>query len=287
MTTASLRRPPAPHRGPASRRIGALLWMAIAAVAGCTPRGESSPEQELIVESTVTPVPDSLSWGEPGEPETFIAGFPHLKRLGTGWGTILYPDEGTEVINKPRSELPPAHPLYLTNDFSAEDMVLIRHRFARAKGKEYFVVFTEGPSGDPGYYLADAASGEETPETWGEVLAIGLDGEVTMYQRTNSDFPMRKRLTIVDGAFVEGDQTRFVLGTRTIVLDSLRLFRSERDTTIVARLERGDSLVVLEAERGRFLSLWLRTMGGIRGFVRLPSTQCPSAVIRRFCYLGD
>jgi len=279
---------PTPLRaGPASRRIGALLCAALVAVAGCTPRAESLPEQELIVESVVTPVPDSLSWSEPGEPQTFIAGFPDLQRLGTGWGTILYPAEGTEVINKPRSELPPAHSLHLTNDFSAEDVVLIRHRFAGAKGKEYFVVFTYGPSGDPGYYLADAASGEETPETWGEVLAIGLDGAITVYQRTNSHFPMRRQVTIVDGAFVDSDQSRFVLGTRTIALDSLRLFRSERDTAIVARLGRGDSLVVLEAEYGRYLSLWLRTMDGTLGFVRLPSTQCPNAVIRRFCFAGD
>lgn len=279
--------PTALGAGPASRCGGALLCLGIVALAGCTPREEPPPAQELIVESTVTPVPDSLSWSELGEPETFIAGFPDLKRLGTGWGTILYPAEGTEVINKPRSELPTAHPLHLINDFSAEDVVLIRHRFAGANGKEYFVVFTEGPSGDPGYYLADAASGEETPDTWGEVLAIGLDGELTVYQRTNSHFPMRRQVTIVDGAFVDGDQSRFALGTRTIALDSLRLFRSERDTTIVARLGRGDSLVVLEAEYRRYLSLWLRTMDGTLGFVRLPSTQCPSAVIRRFCFAGD
>jgi hypothetical protein len=71
------------------------------------------------------------------------------------------------------------------------------------------------------------------------------------------------------------------------VFDSLRLFRSARDTTTVAKLGRGDSLVVVEAESGRYLSLWLRTLDGTNGFVRLPRTQCPSAVIRGFCYFGD
>lgn len=273
-----LRRPPLPL---------SLLCLIVLAAIACSQSGESARQESAPPSVTYEPQPDSLSRPSPTAADSFIAQFPRLARLSHGWGTVLYPPEGTEVINKLRSELPPSHPLYLINDFSADDRVLLRRVLPNASGKPYFLVSSDGPSGDPEFYLADAVTGLETSGVWGEVLAISADGELTMFQRTNSDFPKRKRVLVEDGELKDAPQSRFVLNFRSIVLDSLRLERSEHDRTVVARLARGDSVVVLEAAGEGEMLLWLQTARGVRGFVRLPSSQCPRAIVRGLCYLGD
>lgn len=235
-------------------------------------------------------MPDSSSWPSTSAESSFIASYPRLARVGRTSGVLLYPGTGAEVIDRLRSELPPTHAAYLGDAFGIDDRVLVRMRLPAAEGSEYFVVHTDGPSGDPGFYLVDASTGRESPVIWGEVLALPESGEFAMYQRTNTFFPKRKRVRVDGGELVEVAEPRYTVGLRTIALDSLFVVRSEQDSTIVARLGRGDSVEVLEASdestTGRY-PLWLRTASGVRGLVMLDMPQCPAALLRGLCFFGD
>ena len=171
-----------------------------------------------------------------------------------------------------------------------EERVLIRIRLPDVDGSDFFVLHTEGPSGDPGFYLVDASTGQESQVVSGEVLALPESGEFTIYQRTNTFFPKRKRVRVEGSELVEVERTRYIVDVRTVALDSLLVQRSEQDPTIVARLGSGDSVDVLEASEevtaGGY-PLWVRTSSGVRGLVKLDMPQCPQAILRGLCFLGD
>ncbi len=220
---------------------------------------------------------------------SFIADYSGLAKLSDG-GVLLYPSDRAEVINQLRSALPTSNPLYEADEAGTEDRILVRMRLPNESGRSYFVAFTEGPSGDPGFYLIDAETLRETGVEWGEVLALPASGEFMMFQRANTFFAKRKRIRVADSGFVEIPEARYRFVLRSIALDSSAVFRSEQDSTPIARLARGDSLTVTEvAENGSrgFYPVWIRTAKGISGLVRLPMSQCPATLIRGLCFAGD
>jgi len=220
----------------------------------------------------------------------FDSEFSMLRRLGSEWGTVYSSRSRAGVVDRLRSELAPSDPLYEITESGLDDRVLLRVPATGAPDSAYFLVHTEGMSGDPGFYTVRARDGARSTIIWGEVIALSDSGPAMLYQRTNSLFGRRRTVEIRDGMLLPVSQDLEPVALRSIVLGPMSLRRGPSDSTVVASLVRGDSVFVLEAarveERGGPI-FHVRTSAGIQGWVRVAGGQCPSALIRSICFYGD
>jgi hypothetical protein len=220
----------------------------------------------------------------------FLDRYVGLEQMGDGWGVLLSPKGHTRRIDKLRGELPEGHPLHFVEGLDAEDRVLAVVALPGSAAESIYVIHSDGPSGDPSFYLADGRTGATTHYIWGEILVLPDSGPMMMYQRTNASYPVVKEVRYSAGRFEEVPVPTRPVGLRTIALDSIALWRSPTDSTVVAILAPGDSVVVVEAagrDPNYRTQLLVQTTSGVRGWTLRGSSQCYSMPIRGICFLGD
>jgi hypothetical protein len=222
----------------------------------------------------------------------FLREFSDLDSVGRGQGVVLVSSGTAQVVDTPRANLPAGHPLRWSEDegHCCDDRLLVEGLRIASEGAPLSLLFTEGPSGDPGFYVVSSDGARRSDYLSGEVLALPGNGEVHIYQRTNSIFPRHRRFHFVGDSLVEIVSSVHPIGLRTVALDSLKLRRSLDDASIVARVERGDSILVVEAHdpgKGEDTPILVRASDGAEGWVRVGWYQCNSAIIRGICFDGD
>lgn len=228
-----------------------------------------------------------------GDPnyDAFLVSFPQLERLGGMGGVVMFPAGTAEIVNRLRSSYPQNSPMWQdTSGIGIDDRVLVRMRLPLGSGREYYIVHTDGGSGDPAMYLLDGESPEASEWAMGEVLAILPSGEIWQYQRYNSIYPRRKPMRFLAGRLVEIDSTHSLIDLRTTALAPFKLRRGPEDSTVVAEIAIGDSLVVVEGydPAGPYGALlYVRTSAGIEGWVLVNGPQCNFGLIKGICFLGD
>jgi len=223
----------------------------------------------------------------------FVESFSGLGRVDTSAGTLLYPS-GSEVINRSRSELPQFHPLYGDPaDFFASSGIVLARIPAEAVGAESdrYVVYTEAPSFDPGFYLIVEGSGDEPVKMSGEVLAIVDDDHLYTFGRINRSCPTRRTWTLRDGRVQEVQQPFYWVGLSSTTLVPVTLFAGPTDDGVVGDLAEGVPIeVVLTDDVGRaggVYSFLVRTESGVMGWVRVTMSALSATVLAAIFWLGD
>lgn len=244
----------------------------------------SDPVDEAA-EGVVTQYPDEGA-------AAFIAAYPELEHIGTGIGVLLFPKGSAQIVDRLRSELPRDHQLFNVSDFEANDRVLALVQLPGTSDQSYFVVSTEGPSYDTGFYLVGTLDTAETSDVSGEILALPASGDFAVFQRRNSMFAKRQRARVESGTLVAIEQAFYHVGLRSVTLDTITLTRSAHGGPVAARLDIGTVVEVLATdniERDSYMSFLVRVPAGVRGWARINvgGSQCRPTAIRGICYLGD
>jgi hypothetical protein len=224
---------------------------------------------------------------DPSE-EAFKTSFPGLRRAFHE--SVLFAPGRLEIVDSPRSSFPRSSPLWQdTLESYMDDQVVARLFMSVRDTLPYYLVHTDGMSGDPAFYLIRGSDGEEVGGGAADVIAFPDSGDVWVYQRSNAVFPMRRRIRLADGRMEEVAEDRYAVGLQTVALKAFSLRRALDDSTEVASVAGGDSIeVVAGIDPPRSESVLLvRTRTGAEGWVRVPSQQCNLAVIKGICFLGD
>jgi hypothetical protein len=111
-----------------------------------------------------------------------------------------------------------------------------------------------------------------------------------LFQRSNSLFAKRKQATISNGRLQEVAADHYEVGLRTIALTGVPLTETMHGGPIVARLARGDSVLVVETtdrSGSSGVPFLVQTRDGTRGWAHLSMMQCFVQVLRGICFLGD
>jgi hypothetical protein len=220
--------------------------------------------------------------------ETFKALIP----VGRG-RDLLLPTGKFEEIDAQRSALPRTNPVwqaYEEPDDWMEDRVLAALSPELFGGSRVYVLATEGGSGDPGFRFVRADGINRSENIDGDILAIPSPGEIHLYQRTNSLFPRHRRFRLIRDSVVEVPSTQHRIGLKTVALARFRLRKSFEDSTLVAWVEVGDSVEVVEAREpgyGEDTPFLVKTAGGGLGWVRIGYWQCNLALMKGICFYGD
>jgi hypothetical protein len=281
-----------------------MIFRSIVALAlllvGC---GRNSPTPPVAAnrpsDDRLIPIEDPVSlpsgmfaslYPDPAEAE-FRAEFAGLLRLGPGDGLVLYAPGALEVVDKLRSEFPKGHPLWVdTVDAWMDARVLARLPAASLFGRARYLLHSYGGSGDPMYFMLAEDGSDVGNSVDGDLLVIPAGDTAWMYQRTNSMYSKRKRIVIDDEGVREIQARKYPIGLSTVAFGDVRLRRAIDDSTIVATVPAGDSLLVVEADdiaENTTPAFLIRSSSGAQGWVRISTAQCNMGLIKGLCFLGD
>lgn len=249
----------------------------------------SGPQVALPVEEAVALPPGEFALDYPDQSkQEFLALFSGLRQ--TFHGAVLYAPGRLDLIDSSRSSYPRTSPLW--QDTAADyldDRVIARVNMPGPDTRPYYLIYTGGMSGDPAFYLVRGTDGERTGWEDADVIVFPDTGDVWIYQRTNSVFPMRRRIHVADGKMEEVETAQYSIGLRTVALKQFSLRRALDDSTVVASVLAGDSVeVVAGIDPPRSSSVLLvRTRTGSEGWVAVAGQQCNAGVIKGICFMGD
>jgi hypothetical protein len=244
----------------------------------------------LIASPTAAQAQASLEYPE-GARLAFVQSFSGLTQVTAGRGTLLYRAAGSEVVNKRRGKLPPNHPLYVGDGFlETWDVVLVKTRITRDGGPAFYVVFTEGSSGDYGFRVIREGGTDESEQLYGEVLALTGDGVAYTFRRTNSMFAKRQQWTFANGEFHEVSQPFYAVVMKAPTLVDVVLLDAPSGRAPVGRVPKGTTVDVLltdGVERADAMFFLVRTPAGLTGWVRVPIVQYKATVFPGLFWWGD
>ena len=219
------------------------------------------------------------------------AAYPALTYLFDGPATLAYQPDGATVIKKTRRQMPRAHPLYVDDDLSQDDVVLLETRL-RGVGKVW-VLFSLGPSMDPSFYLVKADGGGDA--IWAEIhaTALGLPDDGTLFaaSRANSHFTKRRRYQVTERGIAEIKRPFYYVGLITRTMKPLDLYFTPTSDLVVATLATGAEIEVLTTDdkpnKQGSTSYFVRTSEGLTGWVWVPSSQYRADTIEGISFWGD
>lgn len=207
-------------------------------------------------------------------------------------GTLVaYGDRSAKVINKKRSELDRAHPLFVADDFEANDILLLQTKLSESDLQTFYVLFSEGPSADPEFiFIKNSAPNKIWASLSGTALSIPGNGSVYVSNRFNNTFTKRTKYALTAKGFTEVKQPYFYVGLKTRTLSPLTLYASPASTEVVAQLPKGSEIEVLltdnkpDKHRTCFL---IKTPFGLLGWAWIPESQYASSVVEGISFWGD
>jgi hypothetical protein len=226
------------------------------------------------------------------------AAFPNLAYLSVKpmesldtTATVGYLAKGTTIINKARKNLPASHPLRPTQDLSDDDVLLMETSLGGAE--RYFVVFTLGPSMDPGFYFVKTTATDEN--SWREIpataLAIPANGFVYTATRANSHFTKRRKYAASPDGLRELPQPFYSVGLQTRAIKPITLYSSPKEDAVVAQLAAGHAIEVVltddQPDKQSRTCFLVRTPMGLLGWVWVPSSQFRADTIEGISWWGD
>ena len=150
--------------------------------------------------------------------------YPHLETMkiknecGDEPFILIHYDKalGTEV-NVQRSKLPNSHKLFVSGDqFEEWDIVLLELKFTTPElPNSYFLVFSWGPSCDPGFYFIDGKTNESIGSASG--LEIYVPGGKSVYTtgHMNTTFNKRRKYEFNGTEFKEVAPEFYYIGLKT------------------------------------------------------------------------
>ncbi len=220
-------------------------------------------------------------------------GFSQLSILKSGLAVVAYNPSVTKIINKKRGDLPPTHDLFYNEGVEANDDVLIETSLSGADGERFYLIFFEGPSLDPSFYLvsADAKTDKPFAEIWSEAVAIPSTGYIYAAGRTNRMFTERTKYLVKPSGLVEAKQPYSYVGLKTKTLKPITIYSSPNKESVVAQLPEGADVEVLltngEKSKDYETCFLVKTPFGLLGWVWVYQSQYDSKVIEGLSWWGD
>lgn len=132
----------------------------------------------------------------------------------------------------------------------------------------YRVVYSEGPSVDPEFIIYAEAGGTEREvfREFGLSLRIPGDGFIYVSGHTNDFFDKTRKFAVGTDGSVEVKQPFYFVGITTRVLEPVDLFDSPELSNAVARVAKGEQVMVVLNRGDLYL---VRASNGLVGWVRL------------------
>jgi hypothetical protein len=219
------------------------------------------------------------------------AAYPALTYLFDGPATLAYQPAGATVIKKTRLQMPKTHALYVDDDLSQDDVVLIETSL-RGVGRVW-VLFSLGPSMDPEFYLVKV--GGRGDVIWASIpaTALGLPDDGTLFaaSRANSHFTKRRRFQLTERGIAEIPRPFYYVGLTTRTLKPLDLYFTPSADVVVATLASGAEIEVLttddKPDKQGNTSYFVRTAEGLTGWVWVPTSQYKAGTIEGITFWGD
>ena len=201
--------------------------------------------------------------------------------------SISYNPSITEVYKIPVGELKNTDPLYPYDEYSAEDIKMIRTKTDIHSAKEYIVVYSDLPSGDPHYiFYSTSKPAEMLFSIPGEKIFIPGDGYVYSRGHSNNTIEARKKYRITDSGLTEVKQPYYYSGLKSKALIDLRLFDAEDLKNETGTIPAGTEVQILLKKDDTELYLIMGPYG-IIGWIDAGMTGIMPTVIEGLFYAGD
>lgn len=226
--------------------------------------------------------------------------YPHLKVMeipneycgDEPYFRIYYDESLAQVVNTKRNELDKGHILFLTDDIEESDLVALRLEFnSEELNKEYFLIFSYGPSCDPGFYIVESSTKESIGFVSG--MEIYLPGGNSIYTtgHINTTFNKRKKYFFNGLKFNEIKPEFYYVGLETKTLEPITLFADEELTVQLAYLPADYNVEVVAAKSDESyaskIKYLIKTELGLLGWSTIETTAFRSLQIEGIMFLGD
>lgn len=225
--------------------------------------------------------------------------YPHLKTFQIAneycgdepYFKIHYNETLAETINTKRNELPEDHPLFATDSFEEHDIVVLKLKFnSKQLSEEYFLVFSHGPSCDPGFYFTDTNKKSIGSASGMEIYIPGGNSVYTS-GHINTTFNKRRKYALTEGKFQEVKPEFYYVGLKTKTLKPVTLYADEELTTQLASLPADYNVEVVAAKRttdyASNIKYLIKTEVGLLGWSTIETAAFRSLQIEGIMFLGD
>ena len=205
---------------------------------------------------------------------------------------VHYDKTLAKIVNTKRNKFPKEHPLFASNSFEESDIVVLKLKFQSSElTNDYFLVFSYGPSCDPGFYLIDSSNKKSIGSTSG--LEIYIPGGNSIYTNghINTTFNTRRKYSLIDGKFQEIKPEFYYVGLKTKTLKPITLYTDEYLTTQLAYLPADYNIEVVAAkqtaEYANKIKYLIKTEVGLLGWSTIETTAFRSIQVEGIMFLGD
>lgn len=225
--------------------------------------------------------------------ESLLRGFSKLSILKSGDAILAYNAITSKVINKKRSELKKSHPLFMYDDaLESKDKLLLQTTLGKNESNKYYVAFTEGPSGDPAFYLIKQESPNKVwAELSGTALVLPSNDYVYIANRFNNTFTQRKKYSYLQTGLTQINQPYYYVGLKTQTLKPVTLYADQGETKVVAKLPKKSKIEILLTDGKRDkqyrTSFLAATPFGLVGWIWVSQSQYFSNEVEGISYWGD
>lgn len=224
--------------------------------------------------------------------ESLRQAFSALKFLESNGAIVAYNGRDSMVINKKRSELERTHPLYVKDDFEADDTLLLQSRLSETDPQVFYLLFSEGESADPRFYFIKTnAPDKEWAVLQGDSLAVPGNGAAYVANRFNNTFTKRTKYLYSAIGLTEVKQPYFYVGLNTSTLAPLTIYAAPNDTHVVAQLPKGSEIEVIltdnNPDKNHRTCFLIKTPFGLLGWAWIPESQYYSTVVEGISFWGD
>src|SRR6056297_2650610 len=166
--------------------------------------------------------------------------FSYLEKITINQGSdifIKYNKSGTDVFNTQFKDLDKNDPFYPEGGPDFYNTKLIKTKIDQSSDKEYYVVYSPGPSGDP-QFMFYKTTNTEMPVFRVMALKAYIPGNGNIYVsgHTNNAFNMRRKYKVVNDELVETEQPFYYVGLKTKTLKPVDLYASRETKKKIAYL---------------------------------------------------
>ena len=198
---------------------------------------------------------------------------------------VKYNPKNSEIVNKTLGSYPKDHPLF-TDEFEANDIVILKTKFHSNDQVSFYVVFSEGPSGDPNFYFLSTSLHDKVFGYLGcEEIVIPGNGFVYTKCRANKDYLKRRKYKVEDTGFKEITQPYYYVGLKSRTLAPITIYKEKDTKEPIAKLPSNYAIEVLISDENSYYLV--KTTFGLVGWIHLPSAQYNNEIIKGIYFQGD
>jgi len=177
---------------------------------------------------------------------------------------VLFNSKLGEVINKQIDE-DEAGPPYIH---------VLRTRLTPNSRQIYDVLYTQGPSADPGFLLFKEGETKGAPEfqQCGLLLVIPGNGNLYISGHTNNYYDQKKKFVVKEDQIQEVKQPFYYVGLQSRALRDVTITSDKSGRDPVAHIPKGGRMTVLIDDDGHYL---LKTPFGLLGWLHIEQKTGP------------